>query len=249
MDHCDGSDVISGEKLPTISAVQVVMWDISSCLAASEDDAPLCREMKEKVLEDLNKRYTDKDLQTILNCATYLDPRFKDTFVVMTPEVKECLIKDIEEQETLQHTESEAEVEVDSPEKRPRTDMQRLLASIKTKKKGEVSAPPCSPGSGERMINTQQIQNELDVYARMTEISRENNPLEWWKLNSGTLPLLSQCARKYLCISASSCASERVFSTAGVICTPRRGRLDPERLNMLVFISKNLREIKKRSQE
>lgn len=56
MDHCDGSDVISGEKLPTISAVQVVMWDISSCLAASDDDAPLCREMKEKVLEDLNKR-------------------------------------------------------------------------------------------------------------------------------------------------------------------------------------------------
>lgn len=50
------TDVLSGEKLPTISAVQVVMWDISSCLAASDDDAPLCREMKEKVLEDLNKR-------------------------------------------------------------------------------------------------------------------------------------------------------------------------------------------------
>lgn len=166
----------------------------------------------------------------------------------MTPEVKERLIKDIEEQETLQHTEPEAEVEVDSPEKRPRTDMQRLLASIKTKKKGEISAPR-SPGSGQRMTNTQQIQHEFDVYARMNEISGDNNPLEWWKLNSGTLPLLSQCARKYLCISASSCASERVFSTAGVICTPRRGRLDPERLDMLVFISKNLREIKKRSQE
>jgi len=34
------TDVLSGEKLPTIAAVQVVMWDISSCLAASEDDVP-----------------------------------------------------------------------------------------------------------------------------------------------------------------------------------------------------------------
>lgn len=35
------TDVLSGEKLPTISAVQVVMWDIASCLAASNDDSSL----------------------------------------------------------------------------------------------------------------------------------------------------------------------------------------------------------------
>lgn len=98
--------------------------------------------MKEKVLEDL-KRYADKDLQIILNCATYLDPCFKDTFVAMTPEVKERLIKDIEEET---HIEPEAEVEVpESPEKQPRTEMQRPLTSIKKKKKGEVSALLCSP--------------------------------------------------------------------------------------------------------
>lgn len=34
------TDVLSGEKLPAISAVQVVMWDIASCLAAPNDDAP-----------------------------------------------------------------------------------------------------------------------------------------------------------------------------------------------------------------
>ena len=51
----------------------------------------MCHEMKAKVLEDQQKIYADKDLQIILNCATYLDPRFKDTFVAMTPEVKERL--------------------------------------------------------------------------------------------------------------------------------------------------------------
>ncbi|KAL7389622.1 hypothetical protein ABVT39_007166 [Epinephelus coioides] len=112
--------------------------------------------MKEGVLVDLKKRYADQDLQITLNCATFLNPRFKDIFMTMGPKVKERLIKEMQAQDTSSHTEPEArqpEDGVGSPEKRHRTDMQKLLASIKSKKRRDVSDPPRSE---ERMDSTQQ---------------------------------------------------------------------------------------------
>uniref|UniRef100_A0A3B4U3F6 BED-type domain-containing protein n=1 Tax=Seriola dumerili TaxID=41447 RepID=A0A3B4U3F6_SERDU len=50
---------------------------------------------------------------------------------------------------------------------------------------------------------------------------------------------------QYLCIPASSCASERVFSTSGNICSPRRSRLTEENVDTLVFLARNLKKEKK----
>ena len=45
------------------------------------------------------------------------------------------------------------------------------------------------------------------------KVDLETNPLEWWKLHDKQFPLLSELARHYLCICATSVPSERVFST------------------------------------
>lgn len=78
----------------------------------------------------------------------------------------------------------------------------------------------------------------------MPEQSAEKDPLTWWKTHESTLPHLAHAAKKYLCIAASSCASERVFSTSGLICSPRRARLTEEHIDMLVFVAKNLQTAK-----
>ncbi len=46
--------------------------------------------------------------------------------------------------------------------------------------------------------------------------------------------------RKYLCVCATSTPSERVFSTAGKVVGPQRALLKPDKVNMLVFLAKNL---------
>ncbi len=51
---------------------------------------------------------------------------------------------------------------------------------------------------------------------------------------------LSQLARKYLCVCATSTSSERLFIAAGNVVTPLRAHLKPDKVEMLTFLSKNL---------
>ena len=64
----------------------------------------------------------------------------------------------------------------------------------------------------------------------------EADPLTWWHHNCKVFPLLSKLARKYLSVCATSSHSERLFSSGGHVVNSLRGNLNPERVNMLVFL-------------
>ena len=66
-------------------------------------------------------------------------------------------------------------------------------------------------------------------------------PLEWWKIEAHRMPVLSKVARKYLCICASSVASERMFSKGGNIVTAKRNGLQPENVERVMFLAKNVK--------
>ena len=56
----------------------------------------------------------------------------------------------------------------------------------------------------------------------------DEDPLLWWKCNGAwRFPLMSREARKDPCACATSCASERVSSAAGV--SPQRALIKPEK--------------------
>ena len=71
-----------------------------------------------------------------------------------------------------------------------------------------------------------------------TEAGEENfsNPLLWWKIHRGVLPLLSTLARRTLCIPATSAPSERVFSTAGLTIAKCRASIQPQHASELIFL-------------
>jgi hypothetical protein len=81
--------------------------------------------------------------------------------------------------------------------------------------------------------------SELLMYKNEREISRNDNPLEWWSLKKLKYPILSQLAYKYLCIAGTSAPSERMFSATGHLTSDRRARLKPENADMLLFLNKN----------
>ena len=77
-----------------------------------------------------------------------------------------------------------------------------------------------STGTG--LTPSQAIVKEFDQYLHYPKVDLETNPLEWWKLHDKQFPLLSELARRYLCICAMSVPSERVFSTSGNVVTTAR---------------------------
>jgi hypothetical protein len=58
-----------------------------------------------------------------------------------------------------------------------------------------------------------ELKEELPLYvSKASGVDARLCPVEWWKLNSGSLPKWSAEARKILLIQPSSAAAERVFS-------------------------------------
>ena len=52
-------------------------------------------------------------------------------------------------------------------------------------------------------------------------------------------------ARKYLCVQATSAASERLFSVAGLTIANDRARLLPTNAAMMIFLHENLPAVRR----
>ncbi len=85
-----------------------------------------------------------------------------------------------------------------------------------------------------------RLSAEIERYIRYPVIDSDENPLKWWQRNEQERPLLSQLAKRHLVIEASSSPLERLFSKAGLVSTPARAQLKPEKVDMLVFLAENL---------
>lgn len=67
------------------------------------------------------------------------------------------------------------------------------------------------------------------------------DPYLYWKTQSERWPDLAKVAVRFLVVQPSSADAERTFSTAGDIVTAQRASLDPEHVDQLIFMAKNIR--------
>lgn len=91
-------------------------------------------------------------------------------------------------------------------------------------------------------ISLQPEQAEVESYLRFQNIPRNSDPRNYWR-NEERFPNLKKLAQRYLSYQLSSVASERLFSTAGLIQTDLRNRLSGNNLNKLCFLNKNLSKV------
>lgn len=112
----------------------------------------------------------------------------------------------------------------------------KTLASFFKKTTSTTSAASFDP-----MVQFREaVAAELNAYIYMPCVDHEEDPLKWWNSHRINFPRLCKLAQKYLCIQATSSASERAFSTSGNVVTDHRSCLKPDKVDMLVFLAKNL---------
>ena len=83
-------------------------------------------------------------------------------------------------------------------------------------------------------------QDEVTAYIAM-RFPRESTVsiLQWWQTHAVELSNLATVARQVLCTPASSAASERAFSAAGITISQRRTTLDSDTVDNILFIHSN----------
>ena len=121
-----------------------------------------------------------------------------------------------------------------------------LLAPLLTCRKSKeaqdsIEGATCGwgPPAADQAVHWGQSGTLGSVYWGLPPVPMSADPAFWWWQKKDTLLFLHAFASKYLCVQASSTASERVFSTAWDTISPERSRILPQKADMLIFLHKN----------
>lgn len=122
------------------------------------------------------------------------------------------------------------------------------LVSSRKKGLGSILLKKTTDSQVSVVNHRDRVMAELTQYELRTDtdaaIEPEQDPLEFWKEYRSVYPLLSELARRYLCGCATSCTSERFFSITGHIVSKKRSCYKPQLINMLAFLSFNMKKWK-----
>ncbi|XP_076876677.1 E3 SUMO-protein ligase ZBED1-like [Brachyhypopomus gauderio] len=232
----DFTDALSSETMVTASSLKPVLQLLrEDLLLPTEEDTELARNLKKKMTGVLEEKYSAPATQVLLAKASFVDPRHKDS---NSDDIKDKLLEEM----------------LAVPEE-GRDD--RVVMQISMTEDGEGAsrlAPPSKKKKsladllGKRQEQTRPLipkriraDTELARYLQEETLDAHSDPLAWWRDNQARFPLLSNVARKYMTVCATSTPSERVFSAAGNIVTPFRSSLKPDKVNMLVCLAKNIK--------
>ena len=170
----------------------------------------------------------------ILQVATFLDARFKSNPFSET-ETENIKLVILNECTGTNVPVLSQPADACSSSLEPQAKKRKTLGTLFKEHDHEEISPSSSVSSPE-----QQCKKELECYLSSPRLDFEEDALAWWKNADHKYPSLSSIARKYLCVCATSSASERVFSCSGNIVTPLRASMNPQKVDMLTFLSKNL---------
>lgn len=222
--------VLSSEKHSPVSMVRPLMFKlIEKHLKIKENDDGISLKFKQTVIEQLterfklNERVISPSVISVRHVAPFFDPRYKN-LEYETIEVRENILEKVKkliDDITFQFNDNGTQMS--------QTDQS---ATKKT-----TSGLEFLYGQEENNINDASAQYQN--YLREPLLRYDLCPLEWWKSHEKKYPLIAQIAKKYLCIPATSVSSERCFSTAGNVVTPKRSCLSTENVNLLVFLYQN----------
>ncbi|XP_048094720.1 E3 SUMO-protein ligase ZBED1 isoform X2 [Alosa alosa] len=228
------TDALSGESYVSVSYVKPVLHLMkTSVLAEKEDDSDFTKSIKMKILNYMSCKYDYSATQELLDMACFVDPRFKASYINSdkVADIETRVMSEMEATAWKERRPADSGAQSVDP---PSTTLKKARKSLGSFFK---TAPiPVSPS----VQLERAVEAELNSYLLSPTIDSEADPLAWWRLHGVHFPQLSKLARKYLCIPASSSPSERLFSTSGNVVTCQRTCLKPSKVNMLVFLAKNL---------
>jgi hAT family C-terminal dimerisation region len=212
---------MSGENYVTVSKVIPIVACIHNCVSGTTATSPLAKDLKVKLLQELEFRFANIETKAIYAKATILDPRYKRVHfkrAVCAANAVQAITREVMDDSN--------NVAIDPPSNEA-TPSTLWESHDKMVQMAELS---------EKNDDSQNVADEIHHYLSAKLKPRDTNPLEFWRENCLRYKFLHKVANKYLAIVATSVPAERLFSNAGDIMRPERNQLSDENLNNLVFL-------------
>ena len=208
-----------------------------------DEDDEGTKSMKRQLLASLSSRYKDMESNPFFAIACVLDPRYKLRCFSSSSKAVAAQQMLMEAYEKLQP--SEPTTRVPPPAKRPRVNSSLLncvqeMMEHSSDSESEPDSPDVVIAAYLKEPNLpmfELIPNPLDPDNPTNKVK---DPLLYWKQNEVSNPILAKLARWFLSPPPGSVPSERLFGTAADIATDKRNRLLPNKVEMLLFLKKNL---------
>ncbi|XP_050322582.1 E3 SUMO-protein ligase ZBED1-like [Bactrocera neohumeralis] len=168
------------------------------------------------------ERFSQYEERTATRLATILDPRFKkDGFLQPSNAEQAKKALELEVSTFLSKT---------TPRPQPTPPQPKRFSFMSQKLEDKVKS-----NKADAIILLRQ-------YFETAHEAEEVNPLDYWKEHTKDTTALAILSKKYFCVPASSCASERAFSKAGQIVSDRRCALKSNIVDKLLFLNKNQKQ-------
>lgn len=195
--------------------------------------------------------YWEKHMQSkVLLCSAAFDPNHKKLKLITCKQLRETVWRRIAEEacEVAKQINAAVKKNVsDLPDKNDSGNELALLSESESEEENEAEKSSSSnnedsrEGLPRRAKKTEssmdfRVASEIAKYRGM-RIKERENPLLWWRKHKELFPLLSIVARSYLGASASSVASERLFSLCGHISGGRRVRLGSALISAIIHLN------------
>ncbi|XP_017060754.1 uncharacterized protein LOC108101060 isoform X2 [Drosophila ficusphila] len=179
------------------------------------------KEAIKQISKRLPERFAAYEKRTIPKIATLIDPRFK----------KDGFLQSFNADEAAKALEQE---------------LSEKLSSISS---NTHSTPPDLPKRArfeflQSKIASKPSSNRADAiillrqYLLKANADEDLNPLHFWKNTDEEI--WKVMIKKHMCVPATSCESERMFSKAGQLISDRRCSLKPAVVDKLLFINRNM---------
>ena len=157
---------------------------------------------------------------------------------------KNLLEKKLRDWKPIKLTSSNDEMEDDSADDpSPATPPAPPKLSFTEQLKQKVSSSSGNSGSAVYHQLDSEMDKEISTFENLPDTEEGEDILSWWKVNGSYLPRLDSLARVVYSVQAASSKSERVFSVARKV-VEHRTRLTPEKLEQLVQIKANLKNLR-----
>ncbi|XP_078023607.1 zinc finger BED domain-containing protein 4-like [Epinephelus lanceolatus] len=217
------STASAGDVIPSVMALK---WFLSRYSPTDHGVGTT----KAELLRAVTRRFDGIENEPLYTLATLLDPRYKDR--CFSAELKahtRGLLLDLLATQTGPDEGQEPgnNNNTDEPaEKMPRPGSSSSML-------GEIMQE-------ERPQQATAAMSQLNLYLSEPVISRDADPLAYWRANQDRFSALTIAARAYLLAPCTSVDSERLFSAASNILDDRRSRLSAKKAEMLLSVRKNL---------